>query len=180
MLYSRFAEFAPEWLPQYVQELAARLTQPAELSIVGNLPGDVQAKLPALDAVAISQHGYVPRERLPELLGSGSMAVYPYRDSLITRSKQSVKLLELMAAGCPIVASDVGDVATTLGAAGLVLAGDHPAAFAAATAELLDQPERLPAMRAAGPHRITTCFTTERLAGELHALYTELGLPCSN
>jgi glycosyltransferase involved in cell wall biosynthesis len=117
---------------------------------------------------------------LPELLGSGTLAVYPYRDSLITRSKQSVKLLELMAAGCPVIASDVGDVAATLGMAGLVLTGDHPAAFAAATVELLDRSERLHAMRAAGPRRVATCFTIERLADELRALYVELGLPCSS
>lgn len=179
VLYSRFAEFAADWLPRYMQALASLATKPVHLSIIGNLPDAVRNQLPTLDMVAITQHGYVARERLPELLSSGALAVYPYRDALITRSKQSVKLLELMAAGCPVIASNVGDVAATLGEAGLALDGYQPAAFAAATVELLSRPERLSAMRAAGPRRVADCFTIERLAGELHALYAELGLPCN-
>lgn len=179
LLYSRFAEFPANWLPRYVAALDARLTEPVSLRVVGSLPDAVHAQLPASDMVTIELHGYVARERLPELLGDATLAIYPYEDSLITRSKQSVKLLELMAAGCPVIASDVGDVSETLGTAGLTLPGSDPAAFASTTLSLLEQPTRLHSMRDAGPERVRTAFSFERLAAELHALYAELGLPCN-
>ncbi len=104
------------------------------------------------------------------------MAVYPYLDSLVTRSKQSVKLLEQMAAGCPILASDVGDIASTLGTAGVVLPDASPERFARSTIELLEQPERMNVMSADGTERIRSAFLFEDLARDLLDVYGRVGL----
>ena len=178
LLYSRFAEFPPDWLPRYVHTLAAHDAEPVALSIVGTLPAGLRAELPETSAVRLEPHGYVARDRLPTLLGEASIAIYPYSDSLIARSKQSVKLLELMAAGVPVIASDVGDAAPTVADAGLVLDDIEPEHFAVASLALLAQPERRAALGAAGVQRVHLCFSFEQLSSQLLDLYGQLGLQC--
>ncbi len=69
-----------------------------------------------------------------------TVALYPYDDNLINRSKQSVKLLELMASGCAIVASDVGDI-RRIGGKGLsVVQPGDATAFSAKILRLIDDP----------------------------------------
>ena len=52
--------------------------------------------------------GWVERSELPAYFGAAQVALYPYDDTLINRTKCSAKLVELMAAGVPVVASRVG------------------------------------------------------------------------
>jgi glycosyltransferase involved in cell wall biosynthesis len=176
LLYSRFAEFPADWLPRYLHALATLAAAPITISIVGAIPASARAQLRESRSVKLEQHGYVARERLPALLSDAALAIYPYSDSLIARSKQSVKLLELMAAGVPVIASNVGDAAPTIGDAGLVLASADHELFATASLALLEQPARRAAMRAAGPRRVRARFSFEQLTSQLLDLYAQLGL----
>ena len=171
-LYSRFAEFAADWLPRFIAALDAAAPLPVRLRLIGDAP-----PIDARPLVAIERLGYVERDALPRLLGSATLAVHPFRDALIARSKGSVKLLELMAAGCPVVVSAVGDIRGTLGAAGVALPGDDPRAFAAETTRLLEAPEQLRAMRAVGPSRVARHYRIDTFADTLMKVYAACGAP---
>lgn len=175
LLYSRFAEFPPDWVPRFVTSLASQASSPIRFIVAGDAPDGVR-KFEAPQPVSVEFLGYVARERLPEILGSADVAVFPYEDSLIARTKQSVKLLELMAAGCPVIASAVGDVPRTLGSAGVALPDADPERFARTVVRLLDCPERLNELCQAGQDRVRDTFSIDRLAGKLAQIYRGLGI----
>ncbi len=79
------------------------------------------------------------------------MAIYPFDDTLLNRTKCPVKLLELLAAGVPVVGDAVGQIAEVVveGETGhLVRPGDE-VAFVEAVLDLLADPTRLARMRLA-------------------------------
>lgn len=92
--------------------VAARRQAPdAMLAIVGDGTGlaAVRAEAERLglnDCVRFP--GWVQAADMPAMLAAADVAVYPYRDTLINRSKCSIKILEYMAAGKAIVTHRVG------------------------------------------------------------------------
>ncbi|MEM3370391.1 MAG: glycosyltransferase family 4 protein [Candidatus Woesearchaeota archaeon] len=69
--------------------------------------------------------GYVTHEEVPKYLAASDIAVACFEDNGITRCKSPLKIVEYLAAGKAIVASDVGEVKKMVGNAGiLVKAGD--------------------------------------------------------
>jgi glycosyltransferase involved in cell wall biosynthesis len=168
LLYSRFEEFGPDWLPRLLRALDDATDCPLRVRVIG----DTQP--PCVDSVGrvvVELMGYVARDRLPRLLASASVAVFPYEDSLVSRSKNSVKLLELLAAGCPVIASDTGDVAPTIGEAGILLDGHAPEAFGRTVVTLLRHHALLHLMREAGPRRIRASFAPAARLPTLLAAY---------
>ena len=173
LLYSRFAEFSLDWMIAALGILDKRLRAPVRLNIVGDGSGKI-VQTP-FDRIQVVDHGYVDRGRLPDLLGGCKIALYPYADSLVSRSKQSAKLLELMAAGCAIVASDVGDIRRIGGGAVEVVQAGDASAFAARVAAFVERPElRLAYAREARDR--TDLFNVDNLAARLYRIYTELGI----
>jgi glycosyltransferase involved in cell wall biosynthesis len=79
-------------------------------------------------------------------------------------------ILEAMALGIPVVATDVGSVRELVedGVTGVVVPAREPTAIAAATATLLDDSERRERIGAAARERAATRFALDRLV-ELHA-----------
>ncbi len=174
VLYSRFAEFSSEWLVSTLQQIDYRLGSHVQLDIVGDAPADLLGTA-NLTWLRPTCHGYVDRAQLPRLLGSASVALYPYDDNLINRSKQSVKLLELMASGCAIVASDVGDIRRIAGDTVVTPTTGKAGDFAAQTIELLENPERAAALGQAAGKRVEH-FSTTALARRLLPVYERAGL----
>ncbi len=175
LFYSRFEEFSPYWIDHFCNALADVAQDPVNVLIVGRLPGNT-AVSPMYGHVSVTAVGFASRRDLPSLLQSATLAVYPYEDSLITRSKQSVKLLELMAAGCPVVASVTGENRVTLGQAGFVLKGSDPVEYAIKISRLLNQPELLADMSEIGVKRVQDQFTFEKLTPGLVEIYKAAGL----
>jgi glycosyltransferase involved in cell wall biosynthesis len=85
-------------------------------------------------------------------------------------------LVEAMAAGRPIVATDVGGVADAVrhGENGLLVPPRDPEAFAAAIATLLDDPARASAMGLAGACRAREEYAAPVVVGALEQLYEGL------
>lgn len=99
----------------------------------------------------VTFHGYVPRhEDVEALLAAASVGVAPYEAGSFTRYADPGKLKSYLAAGLPIVTTDVPPNARELERAGAaVLAGGTPEALAVAIRSLLDSPEEWRNRRAA-------------------------------
>ncbi len=96
-----------------------------------------------LDAI-VRFHGFVPDHREVErILAEGAVAVAPYRatDDTFTRYADPGKLKAYLAAGLPIVLTDVPPNAQELArAAGADVTGEDPAALADAVSRVLSSP----------------------------------------
>lgn len=87
-----------------------------------------------------------------------------------------LSLLEAMASGLPVVATDVGDVSRAVahGETGFVVPKRSPQELAAALGTLLTDTERRRRMGAAGRARVEERFSSGVTAREMSALYTEV------
>ncbi len=87
-----------------------------------------------------------------------------------------IALLEAMAMGTPVVATRVGGIPEVVdeGVTGLLVKPKDAESLAVAILSLLCDPERRRHMGQAGIQRVEAMFTSERLGGQLMALYDEL------
>jgi glycosyltransferase involved in cell wall biosynthesis len=174
LLYSRFAEFSDDWLPRYLGHLSASLAPDACANII--LVGESRYVDTGFRNLSINQMGYVAYDRLPEILGRADIAIFPYVDSLIARSKNSVKLLELMAAGCAVIASRTGDVPAVAGHAAILLDSSEPDAFAAATVDLQRNVQRIGGLSSAAGLRVQQQFSIAAVTDRLIDAYCRTGV----
>jgi len=177
LLYTRFWEFD-------VRDLIAALVPiimgcpAARLLVVGRGERGEERELLRLAAragiaAAIDYRGWVEPHAIPALLASADIALVPIDDTLINRARSSAKLLELMAAGLPIVAGRVGEVAEYIEdrRSGLLVAPGDPAALARATLTLLADPMLRTRLGRAAQERAAQHFGWDRLALQAEAAY---------
>jgi glycosyltransferase involved in cell wall biosynthesis len=144
-----------ETLLAALAELAAR-GDPVGADVIGTGPleGALRARATELGLVAsVTFHGYVDDHRdVERILAGSSVAVAPYRQSkgTFTRFADPGKLKAYLAAGLPIVLTDVPPNARELAAhAGAEVVADDPVALASAIAGVLASPDRWATRRAA-------------------------------
>lgn len=109
-----------------------------------------------------------PRKDIPELLKLLDLYVLPSKWEGLP-----MVILEAMAAGCPIVATDVGgnSAAVVDAVTGTLVPPQDPDALAGAIIRLLDSPERLKAYAEAGKDRFRERFSAEIMARQYQRLY---------
>jgi glycosyltransferase involved in cell wall biosynthesis len=179
LLYTRFFEFDLERLWRVVA--AVRRARPAaRLYVVGEgLFGEEERLLRRAreagwrvgdgggDAEAdLCYAGYVPLAEQPRHFAGCDLALYPFDDSLVNRTKCPVKLLDLLAAGLPVVAEEVGQIGEVIqpGETGLLVPPGDEEAFAGALLALLDAPERRRGMGQAAAADVRARFSWSNLA----------------
>ena len=108
----------------------AGLPESVHLLLVGDGPlrEEIEALATALRvSPRLRMSGAVAHERVPDYLASMDVAVAPY-ESQLGFYASPLKVMEYMAAGLPVVASNQGDLPEIIGDAGvLVPPGDEPA-----------------------------------------------------
>jgi glycosyltransferase involved in cell wall biosynthesis len=143
LLYTRFWEFDVRDIVSMLAGVRARRPD-ARLLVVGS--GEQQQERHMLQlaqraglARAIDYRGWVEPASLPGVLAEADIALVPLDDTLINRARCSAKLLELMAAGLPLVAAQVGQSGEYIrdGESGLLVPPGQPAALAQAALRLL-------------------------------------------
>jgi glycosyltransferase involved in cell wall biosynthesis len=144
-------------------------TPGARLVLAG--PGD-----PGPPAAGVEHLGPVDHSRVPELLAAARVAWIPLQRHGNYDRAVPTKLVEAMAAGRPVVASDLGRMGAMVRAAGcgLVVPPDDPAGHAAALDRLLSGPEEAARMGEAGRRAFVDGLGFEVQARGLTALYDEV------
>ena len=153
LLFTRFFEYKIERLWRIVEGVRARVPG-LRLVVVGKgffaeeeaLMAQARAAgWRALEGTSVSPDadlvyaGLVPAEELPAHFAQADAALYPFDDTLLNRTKCPVKVLDLLAAGVPVVAEAVGQVAESIrhGETGLLVPPGDDAAFIDAVTTLL-------------------------------------------
>lgn len=144
---------------------------PHELCLLGGVPDEGPAAAePVLAAARGSATllGTRPGEQMPAAYAAADVFCLPSWWEAMPLS-----VLEAMAAGLPVVATDVGDVArlVTDGVTGRVVAPRDPHQLAQALRELLADPERRRAMGAAGRQRVAKHFARAETARAVCRVY---------
>src|SRR5262245_58066638 len=143
LLYTRFWEFDGRDLVAALVPIAAGCPM-ARLLVVGRGERGEEQELLRLArragvASMIDYRGWVEPAQIPALLSSADVALVPMNDTLINRARGLAKLLELMAAGLPLVAARVGQAAEYIedGRSGVLVPPRSPAALARTALELM-------------------------------------------
>ena len=155
----------------------ARQGRYPELLVIGGGPGADQLRARA-DGAGVGDRlkitGALPPPDASSLLRRGGIGLAPYRrhDPFYFCP---LKVIDYLAAGLPIVATDQGDIAQLVGNAGVVVDPDDDTAFAAVVASLLDDADRRAAMgrsgRAMAMAEMTWHHVGARTAAALHQLH---------
>jgi glycosyltransferase involved in cell wall biosynthesis len=147
---------------------------PHELWLLGGTPDEgpeAEAEVRAGLDDDVTLLGTRPPEEMPEAFAAADVFCLPSWWEAMPLS-----ILEAMAAGLPVVASDVGDVprAVDHGVTGFVVPPRDPDELAAALERLLGDPALRRRMGAAGRARAVEMFSAEVTAQQVSALYTAL------
>jgi glycosyltransferase involved in cell wall biosynthesis len=124
-------------------------------------------------------HFALPDDELASWREHATMSLAPLRDCSRNSLQgcSPLKLLESMAAGVPVIASDLPPVRELMrdGEHGRLVAADRPGELARAVRVLFDYPERIRAMGAAGRAHVAERFTWEHSTRRLRDVYAALG-----
>lgn len=179
LLYTRFWEFDVHYIVMVLIALATHRSD-IRLHVVGKGERGEEQELLRIVAQAGLSHmvyyfGWVEPEQIPEHFAMSDIALFPLEDQLITRAKCSAKLLELMAAGLPIIAGRVGQAAEYIehNVSGILIEPDDPASMAQAILQLLDNPS-LRLQLGAGAHKRIQQFHWDILARGIGQLYLNI------
>ncbi|MBN1922006.1 MAG: glycosyltransferase family 4 protein [Anaerolineae bacterium] len=187
LLYTRFFEFKLQRLWEIVSRVR-EIRPDTRLLVVGQGFFNEEAELLHLarqagwqvyegeDAPLIADlnyAGWVEAERLPQIFAQAQVALYPFDDTLINRSKCPVKLLDLLAAGLPVVGEAVGQLQEYIvpGQTGMLVNPGDTEAFTQAILALLAD---IAAARALGSHaaaHVQTHFNWNTLAAVAENTY---------
>lgn len=177
LLYTRFFEYGLERAVDIMQGVLDQEPQTRWLIVGRGLFGEEERFLEIARARGINERiayaGWVPPEQLPIYLTLARVAIYPFDDTLVNRCKCAMKLIDLLAAGVPVVADRVGQNAEYIEheVSGFLVAPGDSEAFVAAVVRLLRDRALADHIGAAGQQRIRAGFTWPRLAGQVERLY---------
>jgi glycosyltransferase involved in cell wall biosynthesis len=177
LLYTRFFEFDARRVVALLGRVREQVAT-ARLLVVGRGLFGEEDELLAEGAAtglldAIEYAGWVEAEQLPEYLALAGCAIYPFDDTLINRTKCPFKLVELLAAGVPVVAEGVGQIPEYIqhGRSGLLVPPGDDIAFADALVQLVRDGGLRARLAAGARERIAAEFTWDHLAGQVEQVY---------
>lgn len=177
LLYTRFFEFHIGRLMDILEGVVYRMPA-ASLLVVGQglfgEEGDLQsvARERGLDSHLVYA-GWVEPDDLPKHFALAELALYPFDDTLINRAKCAVKLIDLLAAGVPVVADRVGQNVEYIehNVSGILVEPGDTSAWIEAVTRLLSDDELRKRLGIAAQQRVSAIFSWERLAAGVEAAY---------
>ncbi len=116
----------------------------------------------------VREVGYIAEDDIP--------AIYAYATAFVLPSYYEgfgLPILEAMAAGTPVVASQAASLPEVVGTAGLIVNANTPTGFAAAITRILREPDLRMSMRQQGRARASQ-FTWEACAAKTISVYEQI------
>ena len=176
LVYSRFFDYPVEGYG----ELIGRFLQlaPAAQVVVGGAGkyGQQERLRKLLEEAGVGDRvtwlGWLEADEIGATLAAADVALMPALDTVAGRSKCPARLVDLLVAGTPVAAHDVGEARTYVedGRNGRLVAPGRADELAEAAVELLDEGARERA-RAYGDERLAGDLSPERAAVGLIELY---------
>jgi len=171
LLYTRFFEYDVARAVRVFQRVRERVPA-ARLLVVGKaLFEQDDARFDQLVREAhlegaVVRAGWVSMQELPAHFAAADVAIYPFDDTLVNRTKCAVKLVDLLAAGMPVVADAVGQNGEYIvhRETGLLVPSGDIEAMAQAVGQLLEDADTRAALGDAARRRMAQVFTWAGLA----------------
>ncbi|HLG52063.1 MAG TPA: glycosyltransferase family 4 protein [Chloroflexota bacterium] len=170
LVYTRFVEFQPVRLLTVFEMVLQSRPEVCLLVVGAGLHGEerVFARLARERGLAgaVRQVGWVKTGELPGFFAAADIALYPLDDTLLNRAKCPMKLVDLLAAGVPVVADAVGQAREYIadGRTGLLVPPGDSIAMARRALALLENPSWRHEISAAARSSMRERWTWERLA----------------
>lgn len=177
LLYTRFFEFPVSRVIEVLRRVRERVPRVRLLVVGEGLFGEEEQLLELAQeaevADAVEYAGWVKTDALPGYFAQATLAIYPFDDTLINRTKCPVKLLDLLTAGVPVVAEAVGQNQEYVrhGASGWLVEPGDGAAFAAAVTRLLEDAQLRQRMGQAAARDVRERFGWGRLVEAVERSY---------
>src|SRR5262249_2515948 len=150
-----------------------RLGRGVTLDVAGEGPARpaLEKQAAAVAPGRVTFHGRLPGPEVQGLLRRSVLVCVPSR----WYENQPMIVLEALACGTPVVASDLGGAGEliTPGVDGALVPPNDPGALAAAMAPLLGDPARARTMGHGGRAKVQTAFAPDRHLANLDAAYGE-------
>lgn len=177
LLYTRFWEYNLQDIVAVL--LALKFHRPdARLLVLGAGERGEEYDLARLAqragvAAWLDQRGWADATLIRHAFAAADVALAPFSDTLMNRSKGMAKLLELLHAGVPVVASRVGQAQEYIvnGVSGILVDPDNGGTMAQAVVNLLNDPARALALGQAGQRYVIDQFAWSHLAKTLEKAY---------
>ena len=181
LLYTRFFEFSQDKLHFLFSEIRRQVPDVRFLVVGQGRNNEEELLLSAGKeqgfGAAVVMGGWLQPADIPSYLAAGDVAIYPFGDTLINRSKCPAKLTELLRAGVPVVADRVGQLAEYIKpeVSGILCDPDDWGEMADRVVELLIDPSRRRALGEAGRRYLLERFRWGEFAEQLAKFYEGLG-----
>jgi glycosyltransferase involved in cell wall biosynthesis len=177
LLYSRLLEFRLERVVTLVRYVAERLPETRWLVVGQGLQGEERRLADRLTQAGLAEFvrftGWLPYDQAPAYFQAADVAIFPYDDTVMNRTKCSVRLIDLLAAGLPVVADAVGQNKEYIehDFSGVLTPAEDDTAFGAALVELLQDPERQDRLGQAAAQRMRRRFNWPELSQLAERVY---------
>jgi glycosyltransferase involved in cell wall biosynthesis len=177
LLYTRFFEYRVERVLAIMAGVLREMPETRWLVVGKGLYGEEEQLLQGARELGIAQHvtyvGWVEPRQLGAYFALAQVAIYPFDDTLINRCKCAVKLIDLLAAGVPVVADAVGQNAEYIehGRTGLLVSPGDSDGFVSCVLRLLRDPNLGKGLAQTAQQRMRAEFAWQRLAPRAEAAY---------
>jgi len=179
LLYSRFLEFRLERIVEQVRIVATRLPRARWLIVGRGLYNEDRRLAEQISDAGLNHYvrftGWVLSDQLDAYFSMADVAIFPYDDNMVNRTKCSVKLIDLLVRGVPVVADAVGQNCEyiTNGVSGRLVEPEDSIAMASVVVELLSNPEDARAMGLRARSSMIANYNWDDLSKIAEGAYTE-------
>jgi glycosyltransferase involved in cell wall biosynthesis len=177
LLYTRFFEFQLERVLQVLRRVVEQIPG-AKLVVVGRgFNGEEEQLLKQAETMglrgSVEYAGWLDMATLPGAFAQAGVAIHPFDDTLINRTKCSVKLIDLLSAGVPVVADAVGQNAEYIrhNETGVLVTSGNVEAMTQAVIDLLRDRAKADRLGQAAAQDVTERFSWDRLVSSVEEIY---------
>jgi glycosyltransferase involved in cell wall biosynthesis len=177
LLYTRFFEFDQKRMHLIFAGIYRQVPDARFLVVGKGRNGEEEQLVEAAKtmgfAPALIMAGWVEPADIPDYLAVGDVALYPFADTLVNRAKCPAKLTELLRAGVPVVADNVGQLAEYIkpDASGILCDHGNWREMADRTVELLRDHGKRCAFGEEGRRFLLENFNWSGFAAKLNEFY---------